>query len=146
MFVALVVSGAFGWLNDAALWRPLRTRGTGVIAMMIVSIGLSIFLRNVYQYFAGAQSHNYSQYSAVRPWEIGPILVTPKEVIVTLVGMAVLAVVTLLLQFTRIGKATRAVSDNPALAASSGINVERVISWSGSPERRWPAWPVLSWG
>ncbi len=38
------------------LWRPLRRRGTGVIAMMIVSIGLSIFLRNLYQYFSGAQS------------------------------------------------------------------------------------------
>ena len=32
-----------------------------------------------------------------------------------------------MLQRTRIGKATRAVSDNPALAASSGINVDRVI-------------------
>ncbi len=128
MFVALVASGAFGWLNDAALWRPLRRRGTGVIAMMIVSIGLSIFLRNVYQFFAGAQARNFSQYSAVRPWEIGPLLITPKEIMVFLVGMAVLVIVTLLLQFTRIGKATRAVADNPALAASSGINVERVIS------------------
>ena len=50
------LGGAFGWLNDTALWRPLRRRGTGLVAMMIVSIGLSIFLRNVFQYFAGAQS------------------------------------------------------------------------------------------
>ncbi len=85
---AFVISGAFGWLNDAALWRPLRHRGTGVIAMMIVSIGLSIFLRSLYQYFAGAQSRNYSQYSAVQPWEIGPLLVTPKEVVVFVVAMA----------------------------------------------------------
>lgn len=127
LIITFFVSGAFGWANDQALWRPLRKRGTGVIAMMIVSIGLSIFLRNVYQYVSGAQSHNYSQYSAVRPWEIGPILITPKDVIVTLVGVAMLTGVALLLQFTRLGKATRAVSDNPALAASSGINVERVI-------------------
>jgi len=40
----------------------------------------------------------------------------------------VLIVVTLAVQKTRLGKATRAVSDNPALAASSGINVDRVIS------------------
>ena len=47
--------------------------------------------------------------------------------------IVVLVIATCLLQFTRIGKATRAVSDNPALAASSGINVERVISvvWIG---------------
>jgi len=131
--VAFLVSAAFGWLNDAALWKPLRSRGTGVIAMMIVSIGLSIFLRNVYQYFAGPQARNYSQYSAVQPWEIGPLLVTPKEVAVVLIGMAVLVAATSLLQFTRLGKATRAVADNPALSAATGINVERVISivWIG---------------
>jgi branched-chain amino acid transport system permease protein len=101
--------------------------------MMIVSIGLSIFLRNVFQYFAGGQNHNYSQYSAVQPWEIGPILLTPKDAIVAALAAAVLVAVSLLLQYTRIGKATRAVADNPALAASSGINVERVISvvWTG---------------
>jgi branched-chain amino acid transport system permease protein len=101
--------------------------------MMTVSIGLSLFLRNLYQYFAGAQSQNYSQFSAVTPWEIGPLLITPKEVVVFLIAMAVLVATTSLLQFTRVGKATRAVADNPALSASTGINVERVISivWIG---------------
>ena len=131
--VAFAVSAAFGWLNDAALWRPLRRRGTGIIAMMIVSIGLSLFLRNLYQYFAGAQSQNYSQYSAVQPWEVGPLLITPKEVIVFLLAMAVLVAATSVLRFTRIGKATRAVADNPALSSATGINVERVINfvWIG---------------
>ncbi len=130
---AFVVSAAFGWLNDAALWRPLRRRGSGLVAMMIVSIGLSIFLRNIYQYFAGAQSQNYSQYSAVQPWEIGQILLTPKELLVTIVGVVVLVTTVCLLQYTRIGKATRAVSDNPGLASATGINVERVINvvWIG---------------
>lgn len=133
VLVAFVAGGAFGFLNDKALWKPLRSRGTGVIAMMIVSIGLSIFLRNVFQYLAGGQNHNYSQYSAVKPWSIGPLLITPKDLIVVLLGLAVLVVVSLLLSRTRIGKATRAVADNPALASSSGINVERVISvvWTG---------------
>jgi branched-subunit amino acid ABC-type transport system permease component len=130
---AFILSAVFGWLNDAALWRPLRRRGTGVIAMMIVSIGLSLFLRNLYQYFSGAQSRNYSQYSAVQPWEIGPLLVTPKEIVVFLLAVAVLVATTALLQYTRIGKATRAVADNPALSSATGINVERVISvvWIG---------------
>ncbi len=130
---AFVMSGAFGWLNDASLWRPLRRRGTGLIAMMIVSIGLSLFLRNVFQYFAGAQSQNYSQFSAVTPYEIGPFLITPKEFIVFVVAMGVLFGTTALLQFTRVGKATRAVADNPALSSATGINVERVINivWIG---------------
>ncbi|WP_432478684.1 ABC transporter permease subunit [Nocardioides sp. GXQ0305] len=131
--VAFIVSGAFGWLNDAALWRPLRRRGTGIVAMMIVSIGLSLFLRNLFQYFAGAQSQNYSQYSAVTPYEFGPFLITPKEIVVFVLAMGVLFGTTALLQYTRVGKATRAVADNPALSSATGINVERVINivWIG---------------
>lgn len=131
--VAFIASAVFGYLQDKALWKPLRGRGTGLIAMMIVSIGLSIFLRSLFQYLAGGQTHNYSQYAAVKPWAIGPVLVTPRDVIVAALGIAVLVTVSLLLTYTRMGKATRAVADNPPLASSSGINVERVISvvWTG---------------
>jgi branched-chain amino acid transport system permease protein len=133
VIIAFVLSGVFGWFQDFVLWGPLRKRGTGLIAMMIVSIGLSIFLRNVYQYFAGGDSKNYSQFSSPQPWEIGPILITPKDVIVIALCTIVLVATCVALQMTRTGKAMRAVADNPALAASSGINVERVISvvWIG---------------
>ncbi|HEX6514782.1 MAG TPA: hypothetical protein VF049_04365 [Nocardioidaceae bacterium] len=125
---ALVAGTLFGWLQDKVLWKPLRRRGTGLIAAMIVSIGLSIFLRNVYQYFAGAANHNYSQWTSPSPWEIGPILITPKDVGVIVFSAVVLILVSVAVQRTRLGKATRAVADNPALAASSGINVDRVIA------------------
>ena len=128
VIAAFVAGGVFGWLNDRALWRPLRLRGTGVIAMMIVSIGLSILLRSIYQYIAGGTNRNYSQYSASTPWEIGPLLVTPRDMVVVVAGLVVLVAVSLLIQMTRMGKATRAVADNPGLAASSGINVQRVIA------------------
>lgn len=125
---AFAMGGLFGLVNDKTLWKPLRSRGTGLIAMMIVSIGLSIFLRNVFQYFAGGNSHNYSQYSDVSPWEIGQVSITSKDVAVFSLAMLVLIGVSILVQYTRLGKATRAVADNPALAASSGINVQRVIA------------------
>jgi len=130
--VAIVASTFFGWLQDKILWKPLRKKGVGLIAAMIVSIGLSIFLRNVFQYVAGAANHNYSQWTSPEPWHIGPILLTPKDIGVMCFSALVLVLISLAVQKTRIGKATRAVADNPALAASSGINVDRVISvvWS----------------
>jgi branched-chain amino acid transport system permease protein len=126
--VAAIASAGFGWLNDRALWRPLRHRGTGLVAMMVVSIGLSIFLRNLYQYFAGASTHQYSQFSSPRPYHIGPILVTPKDIFIIVFSTVVLVAVVIALQRTKLGKATRAVADNTALASATGINVDRVIS------------------
>jgi branched-chain amino acid transport system permease protein len=128
IIVAAIASAAFGWVNDRALWRPLRHRGTGLIAMMVVSIGLSIFLRNVYQYLAGASTHQYSQFSSPRPWTLGPILLTPKDVFIVVFSTVILVLVVIALQRTKLGKATRAVADNTALSAATGINVDRVIS------------------
>ena len=125
---AIIFGGIFGWAQDRVLWRPLRRRGTGLIAMMVVSIGLSIFLRNVYQYVMGAGAKQYSQFTTPRPMSIGPFELTPKQLYVALFAFVVLLLVTLALRYTLLGKATRAVADNPALAASSGINVDRVIS------------------
>jgi neutral amino acid transport system permease protein len=126
--IAFVISGVFGWAQDAGIWRPLRRRGSSVIAMMIISIGFGLALRNIYQYFAGGSAFNYTQYTTVEPWNIGPLELTPKEVIVAIICVVVLVIVSLAVTKTRLGKAIRAVADNPALAASSGINVDRVVN------------------
>ena len=126
--VAVLVMMAFGWGQDVGFWRPLRKRGTGNIALMIVSIGVAIFLRNLYLYVYGGTNRNYGAYVTQPPWTWGPISITPKEIIIMVIAAVVLVVVSLALSRTRLGKATRAVADNPALASSSGINVNTVIT------------------
>jgi branched-chain amino acid transport system permease protein len=125
--LATVVAGAFGYLQDRFFWGWLRRRGTGLIAMMIVSIGLALVLRHLFLYFFRGQSRSYADYTIQTGLHVGPVDVTPA----TLVGMAIeiviLTAVGIALLRTRLGKATRAVADNPSLAASSGIDVERVI-------------------
>ncbi|WP_187271730.1 ABC transporter permease subunit [Aeromicrobium terrae] len=124
----VVLSGVFGYANDVFLWKPLRRRGTGLLAMMIVSIGLAIFLRNVYQYIVGADSHQFTGVPLRRePWEIGSIDISPRTFWSAVICAIILVIISIAVQRTRLGKATRAVSDNPALAASSGIDVDRVI-------------------
>jgi branched-chain amino acid transport system permease protein len=126
--LAVLVMMAIGWAQDVGFWRPLRKRGTGNIALMIVSIGMAIFLRNLFLYVYGGTNRNYGQYATQSPWEWGPISITPKEIIIIVVATIVLVAVSLTLSRTRLGKATRAVADNPALASSSGINVSSVIT------------------
>lgn len=125
----LILSAAFGWLNNAALWRPLRRRGTGLIAMMIVSIGLAIFLRNLFQFFAGADKKSYTEFAGMAGISLGPISITPTDIAIIIVSLVALIATVLVLSKSRLGKATRAVSDNPSLAAGAGINVERVITF-----------------
>ncbi|MEV0584922.1 branched-chain amino acid ABC transporter permease [Nonomuraea sp. NPDC050310] len=125
--LAVIVCGALGYAQDRWFWGKLRKRGTGVIAMMIISIGVAILLRNLIQFFFGAQNESFSDYNAQAGMNIGPITVAPKNLWAMGIELIVLVVVGIALLKTRTGKAARAVADNPALASSSGINVDRVI-------------------
>jgi len=124
---AMAITAAASGATDRVLWRPLRTRGTGLVAMMIVSIGLSLLLRNIFLYQFGGRTRPYGDYFLQRGVEIGPITVAPKDLWSIGIAVVMLVAVALLLQKTRMGKAMRAVADNPDLAASSGIDVQRVI-------------------
>jgi neutral amino acid transport system permease protein len=124
--ITLLLSAAFGWLQDAALFKPLRRRGVGLVQVLIVTIGLSIVLRYGYLYFYGGGTESI-QTGLNQVAEIGPVRLQVTSLVSMGISAVVLVLVGLFLTRTRIGKATRAVSDNAALAASSGINVDRVI-------------------
>jgi len=125
--IALVLCGLLGWANDAGLWAPLRRRGTGLIAAMIVSIGLSILVRYIYLYLFGGTNQSYRSYQGQVGLDVGPITLASKDYISMGIAIVVLMATAYALLRTRLGKATRAVADNPALAAASGIDVDHVI-------------------
>ncbi|MCW2532417.1 MAG: Branched-chain amino acid ABC-type transport system, permease component [Blastococcus sp.] len=125
--LALFIGAIVGALNDLAIWRPLRRRGTGLVAALVVSIGLSLALRYVIQIIFGGRSRPYVGYQNQRAIDYGLFSLTNRALASIIISVIVLVLVALMLQRTKIGKAMRAVADNRDLAASSGINVDRVI-------------------
>lgn len=123
----VIVSAGFGYAQDRVLWRPLRHRGTGLIAMMIVSIGFALFLRSFFQYTFGGQTKTLDQYVTQVRHDWGPIHLADKEIAIMVISSVVITAVCIAMARTRMGKAMRAVSDNPALSASSGMRVDSVI-------------------
>jgi branched-chain amino acid transport system permease protein len=128
--LAVAVAVLFGAGLDVGFWRPLRNRGTGLIAMLVISIGLGIFLRYLYNIQFGGLTRTYAQFSLQRDGiEIGPVNLVPRDLIGMIISVIALVGVALFLQRTQMGKATRAVADNRDLAESSGINVDRVVTF-----------------
>jgi branched-chain amino acid transport system permease protein len=124
---AVLIGGLSGAGLDRFLWRPLRRRNTGLIAMLVVSIGLSLFVRYVFLYQFGGRNKPFRDYAVQRAWHLGAVDIAPKDLLSIVLSLVVLVAVALGLQRTRMGKAMRAVADNPDLASSSGIDVQRVI-------------------
>ena len=125
--IAVVMSGVFGLALDAAIWRPLRRRGIGLTQLLIVSIGLSLALRYIIQFFIGGNVYQLPGSADAKIKLFGSVALTVTDMISMGVSIVVIGAVAYWLLNTRIGKATRAISDNPSLAASSGIDVDNVV-------------------
>jgi branched-chain amino acid transport system permease protein len=127
---ALVLASGLGGGLERGLFRPLRRRRTGNVALIVVSIGLSLLVRHVYLILVGGAPLTYRQYAVQPQISLGPVRVAPKDLIITLAALAALAALGLVLRHTRLGTAVRAVADNKDLAEASGISVDRVILYT----------------
>lgn len=125
--VALALSAGFGLALDAGIWKPLRKRGIGLTQLLIVSIGLSLALRYIIQFFIGGSTYQLPGAGEASIKLFGSVSLSITDMVSMGVSIIVLAGVAWWLLRTRIGKATRAISDNPSLAAASGINVDSVV-------------------
>jgi neutral amino acid transport system permease protein len=116
-------------VSEKLLWSPMRDRRASSTTLIIISIGLALFLRNGVILIWGGSNRNYDL--PVTPAiSLAGINVAYYKLVV--MGLAVLAIVAvhLLLKYSKIGKAMRAVADDIDLARVTGINVELVIVWT----------------
>lgn len=123
---AVVIGGLTGLLQDQFIWGPLRRKRVGTMQQMIVTIGLSMALQYLYQFFFGGDIKGIVT-SVPEGIQLGPITTNAPALICAGIALVVIIGVTVFLYCTRLGRAARAVSDNAALAAASGINVDSVV-------------------
>jgi branched-subunit amino acid ABC-type transport system permease component len=110
---------------DKAFFKPFRRSPT--IMLVIASFGLMLMIRSVVQFFWGVQLQAL-QTGIQRPWVwFDAFRILPKHVLIIGATAALMVAVHLVLTRTKIGKAMRATSDNPELAALTGIDTEMVI-------------------
>jgi branched-chain amino acid transport system permease protein len=125
--IAVVAGGLLGYVLDRWGFAKLRKRGVGLISQLVITVGLSIMLKNFFLFRFGGRDKPFFNYTNQVGKSIGPVTLTPRDMITAALSVIVLVAVALSLQYTRLGKATRAVSDNVDLASATGIDASRVI-------------------
>lgn len=116
-------------LAEFLLWKPMRDRRVSSTTLIIISIGLALFLRNLILLIWGSSNQSYDL-PVVQALQFGDLRIAYYRIVV--IGLTLLAIagIYFLLQNSKIGKAMRAVADNIDLARVSGINVEQVVLWT----------------
>ena len=124
---AVVWSASYGWTMEKIAYKPLRKAPR--LSALISAIGMSLFLQN---YVLLAQTSDFLPFPNLIPdFEfLKPVehIVRSSELVIYLTTAIVMVLLTLLIKFTKIGKAMRATSQDREMAMLVGVNVDKVIS------------------
>ncbi|MES9960805.1 MAG: branched-chain amino acid ABC transporter permease LivH [Sedimenticola sp.] len=124
---AAVWSSAYGFTVEKLAYRPLRHAPR--LSPLISAIGMSIFLQN---YVLLAQTSDFLPFPELIPdfdfMEPYAHIVGSSDMVILVTTATCMILLTLLIKFSRIGKAMRATSQDRTMAMLTGINVDRVIS------------------
>ena len=125
--VALLVGAALGWLVNAAIFAPLRERGSELLPL-IATIGVSILLQNAMLLLLGPIPYPFdSPYSNEVIRLGGGTFITVQNLIIIAVSALTIALLYVFMKFTFMGKALRAVAQDRETAGLMGINPNHLI-------------------
>ncbi|MDJ0631465.1 MAG: branched-chain amino acid ABC transporter permease [Rhodobacter sp.] len=128
---AFLIAGIVGLVSDEIALKPLRKHGA--LTTAIASIALTIVLENIIRFFFGNELRGYDL-PLVRDTRFGDVRVNPQQLENLALAVVIMVLVFTALKYTRMGKAMRAVADNPGLADLKGIDaalVGRVVAFAG---------------
>jgi len=127
-FIAIAIAGALGVLLDFLVWKPMRRKNADLVSLVIISIGLSLIVRNAIIFIWGGSTRNFDL-PVRRGIEMLGVTITHNQLIGLGTAILFMVLVHFFLKNTKLGKAMRAISDDINLARISGIDSDKVIMW-----------------
>jgi branched-chain amino acid transport system permease protein len=124
-FVSMLLTGLLGVIVERVAYRPLRNAPK--LSSLTTAIALSFVLDASVMVVMGADIRSFNL-TGLKSYKIGPVYITPIQGIIIITSLVFMAGLYLLLTYTKLGKAIRAVADGVSLAEISGINSNLIIS------------------
>jgi len=126
VMLAVAVCMALGYSIERIAYRPLRNAPR--LAPLITAIGVSIVLQNLAMIIWGREYHSFPQLLPNNSHNIGGAIINEVQIAIVITAVAVMLGLMLLVHRTRLGRAMRAVAENPTAASLMGVNINKVIS------------------
>ena len=126
LVLAVSLVSGLGVLIDRIVYRPLRKQNASNLIFLLASFGVFIFLQNFIQMIYGAQILTIRTGPVKEGHHFLGAVITDIQIIIIVVAVVLLIILWLFIQRTKLGKAMRAVSDDPIASSVVGINSERI--------------------
>jgi branched-chain amino acid transport system permease protein len=125
--IAVAVAGVVGVGIDRLVYYPLRKRKASNLGYLIASFGVFIFIQNLIQLLYGAQILSIRTGPVKVGHSVLGAVITDIQILILVVSLILSFGLWLYIKYTRLGKAMRAVADDPLAAGVVGINSEKTI-------------------
>ena len=130
ILLSIAVSIVLGCMTELMIYRPLRQRGSSSLIVLLASLGIYTFWQNVISLIFGDDIRSIRFWSIKQGIDLWSVRVTPFQIVTFCLSTCLLSATLLVLKKMKIGKALRAVANDPELAQVSGVESERLILWS----------------
>lgn len=124
--ISCVVAATLNFVIEKVAYRPLRN--SPKLAPLITAIGMSILLQTLAMIIFKPNYKPYPTLLPAAPIHVAGAVITPTQIMILGVTAISLAVLMYLVNYTRLGRAMRATSENPRVAALMGVKPDTVIS------------------
>lgn len=130
LVAAMLICAGLGMTIEYLAYRPLRRRPK--LTVLITAIGVSLFIEFTCQHrlVFGASPRTFPELLPTQMIHFGGLAVSSAQVVVLVLAAVLLAALTFVVQFTKVGTAMRAVAFNEQAAALMGVNISRIISFT----------------
>ena len=126
LLISMVVTGLLGMLVERLAYKPLRNAPR--ISVLITAIGVSFFLEYTSMYFVSPTPRTFPAAFESTAYHFGIFVINGQQLLIFVITFVLMALLTYIVQRTKIGKAMRAASFDVETARLMGIDADRVIS------------------
>ena len=128
--LTLIGAAILGLGTYRLLYLPLQNRKSSNVILLIASVGILILFENLLLLIFGADIKTIGFISVSKGMEFAGVIITPLQAIIILTSIIIFIALWLFMNYTKLGRNMRAVSDNKELANIIGINHRAVADLS----------------
>ena len=126
LLISMAITALLGMLVERIAYKPLRHAPR--ISLLITAIGVSFFLEYTSMYFVTPTPRTFPGTSLNFAFNIGGFIVNSQQLMIFGITIILMALLTYIVQKTKLGKAMRAASFDTETAQLMGVDSDKVIS------------------
>jgi len=125
----IIVAAFIGWLSEKLIYRPMRKNKSSSTVLLVASLGLFTALQAVIAIIFSSEFKTLSKnIDSIKVYEIFGGIITEVQIIILCTAILIMVSLGLMMKFTKLGKAIKAISDDEEVAKIVGINTNKIIA------------------